>query len=149
VALAYRGPFLLVFALDQQLSLLLSKTMAEAPLSPEDFAVTSVLRLTGPIRPTQLSQTIGMRPTTLSNYLRRLTETGYVQRKRDAADGRAALVSLTRKGIRHTEACFPAFSSAVESFRKHLEDEGIVELELLASMEAMSRAIARAVDDFA
>lgn len=144
MALTHRGPFILIFALDQQLSDLLGAAMAQSPLSPADFAVTSVLRLTGPIRPTDLATAVGMRPTSLSNYLRRLTEARLVRRRPDPDDGRAALVSLTARGIRLTEACFPAFSVAIETFREQLTAEGIDEVTLLDSLEGMSRALSGA-----
>ncbi|MEP6664939.1 MAG: MarR family winged helix-turn-helix transcriptional regulator [Nocardioidaceae bacterium] len=139
-----RGPFLLVFALDQQLAGLLSEAMAGAPLRPGEFAVTSALRLHGPVRPTILATTLGMRPTTLSNHLRRLAESGHVRRRPDASDGRAVLVSLTAKGVRETEACFPAFAAAIGSYQKHLAAEGVDESASLGLLEAMSRALAAA-----
>ena len=141
VALPYRGPFILVFALDQQLSTLLGRSMHDAPLRPDEFAVTSLIRLIEPVRPTVLASTIGMRPTTLSNYLRRLTDSGHVRRRPDPADGRAALISLTRKGRRDTEACFPGFQWAIDTFQHNLKSEGVDLHDLLASLEAMSRAI--------
>ncbi len=119
--------------------------MARAPLRPEDFAVTSVLRLTGPIRPTELADLVGMRPTTLSNYLRRLADGGLIRRRDDPRDGRAALVSLTAKGIRRTEACYPAFGVSIELFRRELAAQGVDEAELLAMLEAASRALAAAI----
>jgi DNA-binding MarR family transcriptional regulator len=142
--MSHRGPFILIFALDQQLSTLLGRAMEGAPLSPQVFAITSVLRLTGPVRPTALAETVGMRPTSLSNYLRRLTESGLVRRRPDPADGRAALVSLTAKGVRETEACFPSFGAAITSFQRFLAEEGVDELATLEIMEGMSRALTRA-----
>jgi len=139
--MSHRGPFILVFALGQQLSTLLGRAMQDAPLRPDEFAVTSVIRLMEPVRPSALAATIGMRPTTLSNYLRRLADSGHVRRRPDPADGRAALISLTRKGVRHTEACFPGFGWAIETFQHNLKSEGIDQHDMLAILEAMSRAI--------
>jgi DNA-binding MarR family transcriptional regulator len=139
--MSHRGPFILVFALDQQLSTVLAKAMADAPISPDVFAVTSVLRLIQPARPTVLAQTIGMRPTTLSNYLRRLEESGLIRRRRDPADGRASLLRLTAKGTRQTEACFPGFARALDTFDRNAKAEGLKPTELLSTLEAMSRAL--------
>lgn len=146
--MTHRGPFVLIFALDHQLSVLLARAMHDSPLTPPDFAVTSVLRLTGPIRPSELAATIGMRPTSLSNYLRQLGNKGLVRRRRDPADGRAVLVSLTAKGVRTTEACFPAFSTAIQSFRRHLADEGVDEPTLLEMLEGASRALTTTTAEF-
>jgi len=142
--MTHRGPFILIFALDQQLSTLLSRAMEGTPLPPQLFAVTSVLRLTGAVRPTALAAIVGMRPTSLSNHLRRLTESGHVRRRPDPADGRAALVSLTAKGVRDTEACFPSFGAAIQSFQRHLAEVGVDEPAALAIMEGMSQALAAA-----
>jgi DNA-binding MarR family transcriptional regulator len=144
VALEYRGPFLLLFATDQQLSRLLAAAMADAPLRPDEFAVTSVLRLVGPVRPTALAELTGLRPTTLSNYLRRFEDAGLVRRRRDPADGRAHLVALTARGTRETVACFPAFEGAISAFRKALADEGVPERDVIDTLEAVSRALATA-----
>jgi DNA-binding MarR family transcriptional regulator len=149
VALTHRGPFLLIFAVDHQLGSLLSRAFADAPIRPDDFAVTSVLRLTGPLRPGDLAATIGMRPSSLSNYLRRLGDAGLVRRRRDPADGRAALVSLTPKGVRATEACFPAFAAAADAFRRHLATEGVDEDHLLHVLERTSAAVNAAIAEFA
>jgi DNA-binding MarR family transcriptional regulator len=134
----------LIFALDQQLSTLLARAMEGAPLAPQHFAVTSVLRLTGAVRPTALAEILGMRPTSLSNHLRRLTESGHVRRRQDPADGRAALVSLTAKGIRDTEKCFPSFGAAIQSYQRHLAEIGIDERATLSIMEGMSQALTAA-----
>jgi len=86
-----------------------------------------------------------MRPTTLSNHLRRLGERGLVRRRPDPHDGRAALLRLTAKGRRDTEACFPAFSDAIVLFRKALADEGVDEAEVLATLETVGRALDAAI----
>lgn len=147
MALTHRGPFILIFALDGQLSTLLSRAMDETPLRPQDFALTSVLQLTGAIRPTALADIVGMRPTSLSNHLRRLIDSGHVRRRSDPADGRAALVSLTAKGVRDTEACFPTFGAAISSFRRHLADQGLDERAALDALESISSALAAATTE--
>ncbi len=149
MALEYRGSFLLVYAVDQQLSTLLHQAMADAPLSPDEFAVTSVLNLTGPVRPTELSAQTGMRPTTLSNYLRRFEERGLVRRRPDPADGRASLVSLTPRGTRQTVACFPGFSAAITAFHDALLEEGLTPDELQKYLEIVSRAMTGASERLA
>jgi DNA-binding MarR family transcriptional regulator len=142
MALAYRGPFLLLFAVDSQLGSLLQTTMRDCPLTPEEFAVTSVLRLSGPTRAGALAALTGLRPTSMSNYLRRFEERGLVRRRTDASDRRASLVSLTAKGKRQTLACFPGFQAAIGAFQKALADEGIHEADLLLALEGASRALA-------
>jgi DNA-binding MarR family transcriptional regulator len=141
MALDYRGPFLLLFAVDSQVGSLLHVTMRDCPLTPEEFAVTSVLNLTGPTRVGELRALTGLRPSSMSNYLRRFEARGVVRRRTDASDRRASLVSLTAKGRRQTLACFPGFSAAIGAFQKALADEGVQEADLLDALEGASRAL--------
>ena len=147
--MSHRGPFLLLFATGRQLSTLLQEEMTGAPLTPDEFAVTSVLRLEQPVRPTELARLTGLRPTTLSNYLRRFEAAGVVTRRRDPDDGRASLVELTTEGVARTEACFPAFSSAIGSFQKALAEAGVAELDVVETLESVSRALDLALEKLA
>jgi DNA-binding MarR family transcriptional regulator len=142
--LPYRGPFLLLYAVDRQLGALLTSAFRDCPLTPDEFAVTSTLRLTGPVRAGELSRQTGHRPTSMSNYLRRFEERGLVRREVDPQDRRASLVTLTAEGVALTEACFPAFGRTIELFRGALADEGTSESDLLSSLEGASRALATA-----
>jgi DNA-binding MarR family transcriptional regulator len=139
-----RGPFLLIFALGQQLGGLLGQTMRDAPLKPGEFAVYSALRLEQPVTPSRLAGVLGMPPTTLSSALRKMTEAGHLRRLRNPADGRSALVELTDVGIDVTVACFSAFRIAIDAFRDQLTEEFVTEHELLRVLEGASRAIAAA-----
>ncbi len=144
--LEFRGPFLLVFALGQQLGTLLQQAMVDAPLPPNEFAVYSALRLMQPTTPTQLAGTLGMRPTTLSSMLVRMSRSGHLHRRRNPADGRSVILMLSPSGVRVTEACFAAFGLAIEAFQRQLSiDESV----LLADLEAMSAALAGASAELA
>jgi DNA-binding MarR family transcriptional regulator len=138
-----------VFALDQRAGTLLRTALAGAPLRPDEFAVYSVLRLLGTTTPTVLGRAVGMPPTTLSTYLRRMTEAKHVRRRRNPADGRSALVTLTASGTRVTERCFPGFAAARDALTAELGvtyDDASAVLSEVA--EAMDRATARlAVDE--
>ncbi len=149
VKMSHRGPFLLLFATGRQLSTLLHEEMADSPFTPDEFAVTSVLLLEQPVRPTELARLTGLRPTTLSNYLRRLEAAGVVSRRRDPDDGRASLVELTAEGRERTEACFPGFASAIGSFQKALAETGVPELDVVEMLESVSRALDLALEKVA
>jgi DNA-binding MarR family transcriptional regulator len=110
-----------VFALDQRAGVLLREALADAPLRPDEFAVYSVLRLLGTTTPTALGREVGMAPTTLSTYLRRMGERRHVRRRRNPADGRSALVTLTASGVRVTERCFPGFAAARDALTAELD----------------------------
>ena len=141
-----RGPFLLLFAVNQQLSALLAQAMAGAPLTPADFAVCSALRLMQPTTLTELSAALGMRPTTLSSTLTRLEQQGHLARQPNPADGRSRLISLTAGGQQATEGCFPSFGAAIEAFRRNLD---VPEQPLLAHLEATAGALQAAADELA
>ena len=141
-----RGPFLLVFAVDQQLSTLLEMVFDDAPLTPADFAVYSALRLTGETTPSALAADLGMRRPTVSAHLRRMESRGHVLRRGNPSDGRSAFVRLSASGRRATEACFPAFETAIGAFRRHLLP---AEEDLLTALLAMSEAMESAIAEVA
>ncbi|HZZ97808.1 MAG TPA: MarR family winged helix-turn-helix transcriptional regulator [Jatrophihabitantaceae bacterium] len=139
--LDFRGPFLLLFALSQQQGSLLQQAMAGAPLQPSEFAVYSALRLMQPTTPTQLASTLGMRATTLSSALVKMERRKHLRRRRNPADGRSVMLSLSSSGIRATESCFPTFGRAIQTFLRHLE---VDQADLLRHLEAFSSALAEA-----
>lgn len=141
-----RGPFLMLFAVNQQLSALLARAMADAPLTPGDFAVYSALRLMQPTTPTELAAALGMRVTTLSSALAKMEALAHLKRQRNPADGRSKLISLTDQGVTATEGCFPVFAHAISLFRSHLAAD---EQEVLRSLEVTSQALQEAAADLA
>ncbi len=140
------GPLLLVFALDHRLGALLGECLEFAPLSPGDFAVTSALNLVEPVRPSDLAAVLGMRPTTLSNYLRRLAAEGLILREPHPTDGRAALIRLTARGRAATEECFPGFGQALDAFAAALSEVGLSLDDATEQLRALGDAMARAAD---
>ena len=130
-----------MFANDRQLDDLLHTAMAGAPLKPDEFAVASVIAHEGPLRPTLLARLTGLRPTTLSNYLRRFEADGLVSRTRDVEDGRAFLVELTTEGRRRADACGPAFQQALGSFESALDELGAGQADILEALETISAAL--------
>lgn len=144
--MAQRGPFLLLFALNQQLGSLLAQAMAGAPLRPADFAVYSALRLLQPTTPTELATALGMRVTTLSSLLAKMERHGHLRREPNPADGRSRLISLTAAGQRATEDCFPGFAAAIQAFRRHLTMD---EPQTLRHLEGISQALIAATGELA
>jgi len=146
--LVERGPFLLHFANSQKLSALLSRAFADgqAPLSTDEFAVYSLLRLAGPTTPTRLAHDLGMPASTMTHYLRRMDAAGHLIRRPNPDDRRSSLIELTTAGSAATVACFPAFSAAITAFRDHLM---MPEKELLTAMSAMNDALHAAYEQVA
>jgi DNA-binding MarR family transcriptional regulator len=140
----FRRPFLLLYALNQQLGTLLGKAMADAPLTPSEFAVYSSLRLEQPTTPSELAGVLGLRPTTMSSQLAKMAAQGHLVRSPNPRDGRSTVISLTAEGLAATEACFASFSAALETYQRHFVGD---ETELLARLEAMSDALGHALDE--
>lgn len=133
-----RGPFLLHFANSQKLTALLTRALADAPLTADEFAVYSLLNLVGPVTPKLLAGDLGLPASTMSHYLRRMATAGHLDRQPNPDDGRSSLIALTPAGKAATEACFPAFSGAIAAFRRHLM---VPEKELLTALSAMNDAL--------
>jgi DNA-binding MarR family transcriptional regulator len=146
--LVERGPFLLHFANSQKLTALLTRSFAAggAPLTADEFAVYSLLRLAGPTTPTRLAHDLGMRASTMSHYLRRMETAGHLIRRPNLEDRRSSLIELTGTGTEATVACFPAFTAAITAFRRHLM---MPEKELLTAMSAMNDALHAAYEEVA
>ncbi len=144
--LVERGPFLLHFANSQKLTALLSRSFADsgAPLTADEFAVYSLLRLAQPTTPTRLANDLGMRASTMSHYLRRMQAAGHLTRRVNPDDRRSSLVELTAAGDTATVACYPAFGAAISAFRRHLM---MPEKELLTAMSAMNDALHAAEEE--
>ena len=136
-----RGPFLLHFANSQQLAALLTRALADAPLTADEFAVYSLLRLTGQMTPSRLASDLGMRASTMSHYLRRMAEKGHLDRAPHPHDGRSSLIELTPSGVDATEACYAGFGTAIDTFRRHL---AMPEKNLLETLDIMNRALTAA-----
>lgn len=139
-----RGPLLLLFSIDNRTSELMAAHFADAPLTPADYGVMSALRLIQPARPTELAATLGMRPTTLSNYLNRLRARDLVLRAPHPTDGRAALLTLTPEGERLTVLCDPHFQSTREALVQALDGLGLDTDEVTRTLETLDRALEEA-----
>ena len=98
--------------------------MASSRLSPNDFAVQSAIRAFQPITPTRLAALLGMPPTTLSSYLRRLEARRQIRRRPNPDDGRSALLEVTKSGDRAVVAAFPALQGAIAQIHEHLDYSG-------------------------
>ena len=133
-----------LFILGQLANDLVDTAMRREKLSPNGFAVASAIRAFQPITPTELANLLGMRPTTLSSYLRRLEARRHVKRRPNPDDGRSSLLELTKLGDRYVVAGFPALRGSVARVEEHLDypaDE--LDLALDRLEDAMRRALSR------
>ena len=130
-----------LFILGQLADDLLGRAMVDLPLNPNDFAVQSAIRAFQPITPTRLSALLGMPPTTLSSYLRRLEARRQIRRRPNPEDGRSTLLEMTKWGRRNVVAAFPALQGSVARVHERL-DYSPKELDLaLDRLEDSLRAV--------
>jgi DNA-binding MarR family transcriptional regulator len=122
------------YILGQLVGGLLADGATDGQMTPNEFAVQSVIGSFGPIMPSELAAMLGTPPTTLSAHLRRFVERGHLDRTPNPRDGRSYLVTLS-----------PAGHDAVEkgrvALRRALAD---VEAELSSrDRERIAAALAR------
>ena len=108
-----------LFVVDQHLGSLLDATVAEAGLTASLYAVYSQLAQ-GPRTPGQLSETLGVRPTTLSGYLATMARWGHLSRSRNEHDGRSSVLALTEAGQAKVRECRPLMQRALKTLNAEL-----------------------------
>ena len=79
---------------------LVNAELREGGIAPQLFSFLSWVRLLEPVTPGTLSAETGIPPTTIRDYLRRLSERGDIVRRPNPRDGRSYLVKLTPRGNR-------------------------------------------------
>jgi len=127
-----------LFAANQQAKTLLTAAMGAVALKPDEYAVYSGVFEYAPITPTELAAVVGMPPTTLSHYIRRMREAGHVVEKRDPADGRSRTLALTRTGLAAHRQANRAFELAYGAFVKRIRSKSAVKAAL-ATVETAAR----------
>jgi DNA-binding MarR family transcriptional regulator len=134
-----------LFVLDQHLGAVLDAALAPTGVTASAYAVYSQLA-PGPTTPGQLSETLGLRPTTLSGHLATMQRSGHVTRVRNQRDGRSWLLELTESGRAKTEECRQVMGRLVRSINAGLgsADEVRRVRELLARVD---HAVLAAGDD--
>lgn len=75
---------------------LMSSAISE--MSPQDFALYSLLKTLGPLTPGDISRRHGSAPSSTTVSLQRLEETGHVRRSPHPTDSRTFYVALTELG---------------------------------------------------
>ncbi len=99
---------------------LLADALAPTDLSGDDFGLYSLLRGYGPATPSQIGRWTGMRPTTVSHSLKRLTARGHGSQVPNPDDGRSYLIGLSDAGIAAHTIAAPLFLAAVQQLTDEL-----------------------------
>ena len=123
-----------LYAASRASSELIHAAMADAPLTPEEYAVYSVIFDEGPHAPTELARRTGMPPTSMSHFVRAMLERGHAERAPSPGDRRSYRIVLTEAGLRAHSASSRAFQQANDRF-----------IGALAVDEEDARAILRAI----
>lgn len=132
-----------LFAASQRVRSLLGAAMADAGLSPEEYAVYSGVFEFAPISPTELAAVVGMPPTTLSHYVRGMRERAHIREAPHPVDGRSRTITLTPAGRAAHRQASEAFDEAYRRFVARLPAEPAAK-RVLGEIEA---AAAEALDD--
>ena len=123
-----------LFAASRAAGELLAAAMADSPLTPEEYAVYSILFDEGPHTPTELARRTGMPPTSMSHFVKGLLERGHAERFPAIEDRRSYRIVLTPAGGRAHAAASAAFAEADQRF-----------IRALAADEEDARAVLRAI----
>ena len=86
-----------LYAASRASSELIHAAMADAPLTPEEYAVYSVIFDEGPHAPTELAHRTGMPPTSMSHFVRAMLERGQT-----IVPQKAGARTPLRRGARNT-----------------------------------------------
>ena len=87
-----------VFVVSQKVRELQTVAMADAPLRPEEYAITSAVLELGPLSTSDLARHLGMPVTTAHDHVRNLLARGHGRRRRHTRDRRAWLIELSADG---------------------------------------------------
>jgi DNA-binding MarR family transcriptional regulator len=83
----------------------------------------------GPRRITELAELEGLAQPTMTVLVKRLEDRGWVQRGRDAADGRVALIALTPDGCETLERFRAHYRAALAELLQEMSAREIAELD--------------------
>jgi DNA-binding MarR family transcriptional regulator len=133
---------------------LIKAAMADAPLTPEEYAVYSVLFDEGPHAPTELARRTGMPPTSMSHFVKAMLDRGHAERAPAPEDRRSYRIVLTGAGLRAHAASSAAFAEADSRFIRALaldEEDARAVLQGIgrAAVLARERLTADAADETA
>lgn len=89
-----------VYVASQAVNAMLLEGLADAPLTPTEYAIYSAVFERDPATPSELSHALGMPAQTMSDWIGVMRDRGHAETRRNPRDGRSQLVSLTAEGRR-------------------------------------------------
>jgi DNA-binding MarR family transcriptional regulator len=128
-----------VYVLGQAVNELLMDGLADAPLTPSEYAVYSAAFERGPATPSELRHALGMPAQTMSDWIALMRERGHAESRRNPRDGRSQLVSLTPAGRRAHRLTNRSFEMVYRRFLAELELPEDEARRLLGTLVAAAR----------
>jgi DNA-binding MarR family transcriptional regulator len=129
------GLFLQPFVVSQLVGAVIDEVVEGSAVTTSEYAVTSWLNVVGRATPTELSQTLGLSPTTLSAMIDRLVRKGQLRRVRHPEDGRSYVLEPTGAGKATNARNAKRFEQALTRLRGHLDGEPEEILEAMRRLE--------------
>jgi DNA-binding MarR family transcriptional regulator len=111
-----------VFVAGELVGELLTRELRETELTPDHFAVLSVIGMNEPITPSRLAGLLGMPKTTLSYWIRDLTERGQITRMPNPDDRRSVQLAVTPAGQGVLDRAIPVFERTLAAVNAELGD---------------------------
>jgi DNA-binding MarR family transcriptional regulator len=99
---------------------LVEAELRKGGIEPQFFSFLSWVRLLEPVTPGTLAAETGIPPTTIRDYLRRLSQRGDIVRRPNPQDGRSYLLRLTPRGRRLVDRGAPIVGSVLRRVEPHL-----------------------------
>ena len=108
-----------LFVLQQRIGELMEVALAGTGVRPAEYAVYSQLGIAA-MTPRELGARLGVTPSTLTGHLAALERRGHARRTANPADGRSALVELTRDGRATLTTCRRGFRRMLATLEEAL-----------------------------
>ena len=130
-----------LFVANGHVRTLLSRTLADAPLRADEYAVYSVLFENGPTSPTELARILGLPPTTISDHVRTMMRREHASRRERPHDQRMHELVLTPAGLAAHRTTSMRFQHAMRAIEERLD---LAPDAVRASLRALGEAARRA-----
>lgn len=137
--------FLEVFALSQAIGGLLREAMADGPLTPEEYAIYSVIFEAEAVTPTEMAERLSMPMTTVIEWVRRLESRRHARRVAHPRDGRSYRLVLSASGLAAHREANRRFEIAYRTFTSALAGDELRSKAHLARLRSAAVAARRAL----
>jgi DNA-binding MarR family transcriptional regulator len=133
------GLFLQPFIVAQLSGAIIESVVEGSEVTATEYAVTSWLNVVGGATPTELSDRLGLAPTTLSAMVDRLVRKNQLRIGLNHDDGRSYRLELTARGKATNARNGERFGRAIATLRGNLEGDPDEILDALHRLEAALR----------